>query len=244
MAGDIVTCSSRPEWLPLLHNIAMLHATVRPRKEAYPQAWAKEYSWRHTHLMVSNCAVTQCYTMLHNATRWFVFVTDIELLNHVHVCKCTLLQTWADSKNMRVVLPMNFWCGNQLQVLLLYVKERSNWPGSSVSCSHNTEQLEFGQWSRGHWCTISRHMQLNSLSGWISCRPILISSLSRWFSTSEDSLHTLQNPKPPLPTGHSVLCGKGVLFLRGGAARGQWSETHLVEWNQAPNQWGLSLCLS
>ena len=68
VAGDIVSCSSRPEWLPLLHHVAMLHATVRLRRSTYPQAWAKEYPWKHTQLMVSSVQshnVTQCYTMLH-----------------------------------------------------------------------------------------------------------------------------------------------------------------------------------
>ena len=68
MAGDIVSCSSRPEWLPLLHHVAMLHATVRLRRSTYPQAWAKEYPWKHTQLMVcfvQSHVVMQCYTMLH-----------------------------------------------------------------------------------------------------------------------------------------------------------------------------------
>lgn len=53
MTGEVVGCSSRPEWLPLLHNVALLHATIRLRGHAYSHAWAHSYHWNHTHLMVS-----------------------------------------------------------------------------------------------------------------------------------------------------------------------------------------------
>ncbi len=52
-AGEMITSSSRQEWLPLLHNIALLHATVRLRQQAYRFAWTDDYHWNHSHLMVS-----------------------------------------------------------------------------------------------------------------------------------------------------------------------------------------------
>ena len=52
MAGDLITGSTRPEFLPLVHNLAMLHATLRLRKELYHFAWKEDYKWSHKHLMV------------------------------------------------------------------------------------------------------------------------------------------------------------------------------------------------
>lgn len=61
-AGELVTSSSRQEWLPLLHNMVLLHATVRLRRQAYQFAWTKDYQWTHSNLMVSlyraECACT------------------------------------------------------------------------------------------------------------------------------------------------------------------------------------------
>ena len=51
-AGDLVTISSRQEWLPLLHNVAMFHATLRLRKYAYKHAWVEGYQWTQSQLMV------------------------------------------------------------------------------------------------------------------------------------------------------------------------------------------------
>ena len=53
-AGDLIASSSRPEWLPILHNMIMLHATLRLRKVAFNYAWAKGYQWKLTHLMVNH----------------------------------------------------------------------------------------------------------------------------------------------------------------------------------------------
>jgi len=52
-AGGVLTASSRQEWIPLLHNIALLHSTVRLRHQTYKFAWAQEYHWTHAHLMVN-----------------------------------------------------------------------------------------------------------------------------------------------------------------------------------------------
>ena len=52
-AVDLITASSRPEWLPIIHNMIMLHATLRLRKEAFEFAWKENYRWTITHLMVS-----------------------------------------------------------------------------------------------------------------------------------------------------------------------------------------------
>ena len=54
MAGELIASSSRPEWLPILHNVIMLHATLRLRKLAFNFAWAEDYQWKLTHLMVSH----------------------------------------------------------------------------------------------------------------------------------------------------------------------------------------------
>ena len=51
-AGELINSSARQEWLPLLHNMAMLHASVRMRKHAYKFSWAREYQWTQSHLMV------------------------------------------------------------------------------------------------------------------------------------------------------------------------------------------------
>ena len=51
VAGELVCSSSRQEWLPLLHNLAMLHATVQLRQRAYGQAWSTDYHWSHTQLL-------------------------------------------------------------------------------------------------------------------------------------------------------------------------------------------------
>lgn len=52
-AGDLIAASARPEWLPIIHNMIMLHATLRLRKQAFEFAWAENYHWTLTHLMVS-----------------------------------------------------------------------------------------------------------------------------------------------------------------------------------------------
>ena len=52
LAGDVVSSSSRVEWLPILHCMAMLHATVRLRKEIYAHAWLTNLQWTHSHFMV------------------------------------------------------------------------------------------------------------------------------------------------------------------------------------------------
>ena len=63
-AGDLITASTRPEWLPILHNMIMLHATLRLRKLAFNFAWAENYHWTLTHLMV-HCA-RYYYTSKHS----------------------------------------------------------------------------------------------------------------------------------------------------------------------------------
>ncbi len=64
-AGELITSSSRQEWLPLLHNVALLHATVRLRQEAYQFAWTEDYHWNHSHLMV--------WLMLYAIMNWKMF---------------------------------------------------------------------------------------------------------------------------------------------------------------------------
>ena len=51
-AGELISASTRPEWLPVLHSMIMLHATLRLRKEAFEFAWAENYQWTNAHLMV------------------------------------------------------------------------------------------------------------------------------------------------------------------------------------------------
>ena len=71
-AGELIASSSRPEWLPILHNMIMLHATLRLRKVACNYAWADNYQWKLTHLMVNHCwfcsyfMVIMCICTLYN----------------------------------------------------------------------------------------------------------------------------------------------------------------------------------
>ena len=60
-AGELIASSSRPEWLPILHNMIMLHATLRLRKVACNYAWADNYQWKLTHLMVKILLVLFVY---------------------------------------------------------------------------------------------------------------------------------------------------------------------------------------
>ncbi len=52
-AGELFSASSRQEWLPLLHNVALFHATVLLRHQAYQFTWTQDYHWTQDHLMVS-----------------------------------------------------------------------------------------------------------------------------------------------------------------------------------------------
>jgi hypothetical protein len=53
LAGEVVSTSSRVEWLPVLHSLALLHTTVCLRKDIYTHSWTTDFSWSHTHFMVS-----------------------------------------------------------------------------------------------------------------------------------------------------------------------------------------------
>lgn len=57
LAGGVVSCSSRLEWLPVLHCMAMLHTTVCLRKQVYAHAWVTDFPWTHSHFMVSSVSV-------------------------------------------------------------------------------------------------------------------------------------------------------------------------------------------
>ena len=61
-AGELISSSSRPEWLPILHNMIMLHATLRLRKVACSYAWAQDYQWKLTHLMVCPSLLALMYS--------------------------------------------------------------------------------------------------------------------------------------------------------------------------------------
>lgn len=52
--GELISASSRQEWLPLLHSMVMFHATVRLRKLSYKYSWSQDYQWTHSHLVVSS----------------------------------------------------------------------------------------------------------------------------------------------------------------------------------------------
>ncbi len=54
MGSAVLSTSTRPEWLPLLHNVALFHSTVRVRGEVYDHAWSTKYIWTHAHLMVGS----------------------------------------------------------------------------------------------------------------------------------------------------------------------------------------------
>ena len=58
LAGGAVSSSSRPEWLPVLHCISMLHTTVRLRSHMYSHAWVTDFPWTHLHFMVSHSCCT------------------------------------------------------------------------------------------------------------------------------------------------------------------------------------------
>ena len=49
---DVMRSSNRVEWLPLLHSIAMMHASLRLRGQVCPYSWSNGYHWNYNHLMV------------------------------------------------------------------------------------------------------------------------------------------------------------------------------------------------
>ncbi len=53
LAGEVFSSSSRLEWLPILHSMVMLHATVCLRKHIYEYSWLTDFQWTHTHFMVT-----------------------------------------------------------------------------------------------------------------------------------------------------------------------------------------------
>lgn len=54
LAGhNMVNATNRIEWLPILHNMAMLHTTACLRKDVYKHAWTTDFSWSHSHFMVN-----------------------------------------------------------------------------------------------------------------------------------------------------------------------------------------------
>ena len=53
LSRDFLTESCHVEWLPSVHNMAMLHATILLRKYVYIHALLEDFSWTHTHFMVS-----------------------------------------------------------------------------------------------------------------------------------------------------------------------------------------------
>lgn len=53
LAGDLLTGSCHVDWLPSVHHLAMLHATIRLRRHVYIHALLNDFSWGHTHFMVS-----------------------------------------------------------------------------------------------------------------------------------------------------------------------------------------------
>ena len=54
---NVFRSSSRVEWLPLLHSIAMMHASLRLRGQVCPYSWSNGYHWNYNHLMVCVCDV-------------------------------------------------------------------------------------------------------------------------------------------------------------------------------------------
>ena len=49
---DVFRSSSHVEWLPLLHSIAMMHASLQLRGQVCPYSWSNGYCWNYNHLMV------------------------------------------------------------------------------------------------------------------------------------------------------------------------------------------------
>lgn len=58
----LIKSSSRLEWLPLVHNVIMLHASLCLRQHASSWSYSSHYQWNHTHLMVTQHTPTQSYT--------------------------------------------------------------------------------------------------------------------------------------------------------------------------------------
>ena len=65
---DVFRSSSRVEWLPLLHSIAMMHASLRLRGRVCPYSWSNGYRWNYNYLMVCVysyiCAYISCVAIL------------------------------------------------------------------------------------------------------------------------------------------------------------------------------------
>lgn len=51
---DVLSTSPRPEWLPLLHSICMVHIGLLLRQLCCKWSFQCDYKWNHTHLMVYN----------------------------------------------------------------------------------------------------------------------------------------------------------------------------------------------
>jgi len=71
---EVMRSSNRVEWLPLLHSIAMMHASLRLRGQVCPYAWSNGYHWNYNHLMVC------CYLLWHDTCS---FVTAL-----ASICMC------------------------------------------------------------------------------------------------------------------------------------------------------------
>ena len=69
---DVLRSSNRVEWLPLLHSLAMMHASLRLRGQVCSYSWNSNYRWNYNHFMVSVCA---CLCM---CVHWFIIANVLQ----------------------------------------------------------------------------------------------------------------------------------------------------------------------
>ena len=74
---SIINQSSRSEWLPLIHSLAMFHLILRNRRHTCSWAVGGDYNWNHTHLTVSACV--------------YMYMSTVQCLCWYYTCTCNLL---------------------------------------------------------------------------------------------------------------------------------------------------------
>ena len=81
---DVFRSSSRVEWLPLLHSIAIMHASLRLRGQVCPYSWSNGYHWNYNHLMV--CVYDVMVVLA------YIVVCHVCLSMYVHMCMYVCVQ--------------------------------------------------------------------------------------------------------------------------------------------------------
>ena len=95
LGSDTISSSSRLEWLPLLHNAALLFATLRARGTIYQHSWSSSFQPGHAHMLVSEATPT-C---------WLVGAHPHSGNGHtVHVLQCCVHRTHSKPRPLQDVM--------------------------------------------------------------------------------------------------------------------------------------------